>query len=145
MYSDDCTMLDVNKDQFRLYEDGEEFLGPEVPCLSATGALMYLTYNTRPDIAFAINLLTRFSSSPTRRHWNRIKHVIKYLKGTIDMGLFYSNNSKSLLVGYVDVGYLLDPHKDLSQIGYLFTCGGYYHIMAPTKQALLVTFSIMQK
>ena len=116
--------LDVNKDRFRPCENDEEFLGPEVPYLSAIGALMYLANNTRPDITFSINLLARFSSSPTRRHWNGIKHVFRYLRGTIDMGLFYSNDSKSLLVGYVDAGYLLDPHKGRSQTRYLFTCGG---------------------
>ena len=56
--------LDVNKDQFRPCENDKKFLGPEVPCLSAIGALMYLANNTRPDIAFAINLLARFSLFP---------------------------------------------------------------------------------
>ena len=49
-------------------EEDEEVLGPEVPYLSAIGALMYLTNNTRPDIAFAVNLLSRYSNAPTRRH-----------------------------------------------------------------------------
>ena len=39
------------------------------------------------------------------------------------MGLFYSNESKSELIGYADAGYLSDPHKARSQTGYLFTCG----------------------
>ena len=57
--------LDIHKDPFRPQEDNEELLGPEVPYLSAIGALMYLAYCTRPDIAFAINLLSRYSSAPT--------------------------------------------------------------------------------
>jgi len=36
---------------------------------------MYLANNTRPDIAFSVNLLARYSSSPTRRYWNEIKHI----------------------------------------------------------------------
>ena len=40
------------------------------------------------------------------------------------MGLFYSKESKHQLLGYADVGYLLDPHKAKSQIGYMFTCNG---------------------
>ena len=67
--------LDVNKDPFRPREKNEEVLGPEVPYLSAIGALMYLASHTRPDISFAANLLARFSSCPTRRHWNGIKHI----------------------------------------------------------------------
>ncbi|MBA0860150.1 hypothetical protein Goshw_014542 [Gossypium schwendimanii] len=50
-----------------------------------SNTLMYLANNTRPDIAFVVNLLARFSYSPTRRHWNGIKHVSRYLRGTIDM------------------------------------------------------------
>ena len=49
--------LDVKKDPFRPPEEGEELLGPEVPYLSAIGALMYLANCTRPDIAFSVNLL----------------------------------------------------------------------------------------
>ncbi|RVX09351.1 Retrovirus-related Pol polyprotein from transposon TNT 1-94 [Vitis vinifera] len=86
--------LDVKKDPFRPCENDEELLGPEVPYLSAIGALMYLANCTRPDIAFSVNLLARYSSAPTRRHWNGIKHILRYLRGTTDMGLFYSRESK---------------------------------------------------
>ena len=41
----------------------------------------------------------------------------------MDMGLFYSNAPKSNLIGYVDVGYLSNPHNGQSQTGHLFTCG----------------------
>ena len=57
--------LDVKKDPFRPQEDDEEILGPEVPYLSAIGALMYLANYTRLNIAFSVNLLTRYSSAPT--------------------------------------------------------------------------------
>ncbi|CAA7025795.1 unnamed protein product [Microthlaspi erraticum] len=52
--------LDVEKDPFRPCEDNEEVLGPEVPYMSAIGGLMYLANCTRPDIAFATNLLARY-------------------------------------------------------------------------------------
>ena len=64
--------LEVNKDPFRLKEENEKLLGPEVPYLSAIGALMYLANCTRPDIAFSVNLLARYSSAPTLRHWNGV-------------------------------------------------------------------------
>ena len=60
--------LEPHKDPFRPKEPDEEILDPEVPYLNAIGALMYLTQCTRPDIAFAVNLLARYSSEPTRRH-----------------------------------------------------------------------------
>ncbi|KAI3740406.1 hypothetical protein L2E82_30835 [Cichorium intybus] len=115
--------LNIDKDPFRQCEENEEVLGPEVPYLNAIGALMYLTNCTRPDISFAVNLLARFSSSPTKRHWKGIKHIFRYLRGTTDLGLFYPNNSKQGLVGYADAGYLSDPHKAKSQTRYVFMNG----------------------
>jgi len=71
--------FNVEKNLFRPREDNKEILGLELPYLSAIGALMYLVNCTSPDIAFATNLLVIFSSSPTRRYWNGIKHVFRYL------------------------------------------------------------------
>ena len=117
--------LEPHKDPFRPKEPDEEILGLEVPYLNAIGALMYLAQCTRLDIVFAVNLLAHYSSEPTRRHWNGIKNIFQYLKGTIDLRLFYSKESNSTgLVGYTDAGYKSDPHKARSQIGYLFYYNG---------------------
>ncbi|KAL4020715.1 hypothetical protein IC575_019496 [Cucumis melo] len=133
--------LDIKKDIFRPRKDNKELHGPGVPYLSAIGALMYLANNTRPDIVFLVNLLGRYSSSPTKRHWNEVKHVLHYLRGTIDMGLSYSNKSNFDLVGYPDAGYLSDPYKARSQTGYLFTCGGTAISWRSVKQTIMVTSS----
>ena len=77
--------LDPKKDLFRPLKDGEKILGPEVPYLNAIDALLYLAQCTRPDIAFSVNLLARFSSAPTRKHWNEIKYLFRYLHGTKDL------------------------------------------------------------
>ena len=84
---------------------------------------MYLANCTRLDIAFSVNLLARYSSALTLRHWNGVKHLLRYLRGTSDMGLFYSKVPKLELLGYTDAGYLSDPHKARSESGYVFTCG----------------------
>ena len=67
--------LEVNKDSFRPKKN-EELLGLEVPYLNAIDALMYLANCTRPNIAFSINLLTRYNFALTRKHWNEIKHIL---------------------------------------------------------------------
>ena len=72
--------LDPETDPFGPKKKDEEVLGPEVPYQSAIGALMYLASHTRPDICFAVILLSRFSSCPTQRHWNGIKHLFRYLQ-----------------------------------------------------------------
>ena len=100
---------------------------------------MYLANCTRPDIAFLVNLLARYSSAPTLRHSNGVKHVLRYLRGTTDMGLFYPNKSNPQLDGYADVGYLSDPHKGRSQIGYLFTYGNTAILWRSVKQTISST------
>ena len=113
--------LEPHKDLFRPKEPDKEILGPEVPYLNSIGCLMYLAQCTRPDIAFAVNLLARYSSKPIRKHWNGIKHIFRYLKGAIDLRLFYSKKSNNTgLVEYTDARYKSDPYKARSQTGYLF-------------------------
>jgi hypothetical protein len=53
-------------------------LGYEYTYLSVIGALMYLANNIRPNIAFAVNLLVRYSVTPTMCHWNGVKDVLRY-------------------------------------------------------------------
>ncbi|GKA61751.1 retrovirus-related pol polyprotein from transposon TNT 1-94 [Tanacetum coccineum] len=140
-FSNGVFSLDRELDSFRPKEHDEDILSPEIPYLSAIGALMYLASNTRPDIAFPVNLLARYSSESTRRYWNGIKHIFHYLCGTRDMGLFYQKNLKSKLVGYADAGYLSDPHKARSQTGYAFTYGDTAISWRSTKQSLTATSS----
>ncbi|KAM1348764.1 hypothetical protein COP2_003045 [Malus domestica] len=114
--------LDAKRDLFHPKEDEEEILEPKVPYLSAIGALLYLAQCTRPDISFNVNLLSRYSNVPTCRHWNGVKDIFRYLKGTTDSGLFYTHESPSVaapygpridsrLVGYVNARYLSDPYR----------------------------------
>jgi hypothetical protein len=65
------------------------------------GSLMYLT-NTRPDICFAVNTLSQFLVEPRRVHLVAAKHVMRYLKGTIDCGLSYDGDHDFTLSGYID-------------------------------------------
>ncbi|KAL0457968.1 UNVERIFIED_CONTAM: Secreted RxLR effector protein [Sesamum latifolium] len=136
--------LDVNKDPFCPPTHNDEILGPEVPYLSAIDALMYLANNTRPDIAFSVNLLARYSSTPTKRHQNGVKHILRYLRGTSDMRLYFERHEDvkaTNLVGYSDAGYLSDSHKAISQSGYVFMYGGTAISWHSTKQTLVATSS----
>ena len=133
--------LEVDKDLFHPKEENEKLLGPEVSYLSAIEALTYLANCTRPDIAFSVNLLARYSSTPTLRHWNGVKHLLRYLRGTSDIGLFYSKVPKPELLGYTDAGYLSDPYKARSQSGYVFTCGDTTVSWRSVKQTMVATSS----
>ena len=148
--------LDAKRDPFRPKADEEEILEPEVPYLSVIGALLYLAQCTRPNISFAVNLLARYSNAPTPRHWNGVKDIFRYLKGTTNLGLFYTRESPSVaapygpridsrLVGYTDVGYLSEPHRARSQTGYVFTVGDTAISWRSTKKMLVAKFSPCMK
>jgi hypothetical protein len=65
------------------------------------GLLMYLT-NTRPDICFAVNTLSRYLVEPRRVHLVATKHVMRYLKGMLDYGLCYTRDCDFRLYGHID-------------------------------------------
>jgi hypothetical protein len=113
-------VLEKDTDPFRPRQEREVVLGFEYPYLIAIGALMYLANNTRPDIAFVVNLLVKYGAAPTMYHWNGVKDILRYLQGTLDLGLFYPKNQDMSLIGYVDAGYLSDLHNNKSQIGFMF-------------------------
>ena len=66
---------------------------------------------------------------------------MQYFRGTSDMGLYYSKESKSQLIGYTNIGYLSDPHKARSQTGYVFTYSGMTISWRSVKQTMVVTSS----
>lgn len=120
----DLCSLDPTMDIFHKRKESELLLGPEKPYLSAIGALMYLVNQTRSNILFIMNMLARHNTQPTICHWNGIKRVLRYLQGTTDMGLYYSNTSPNEMLGYANGGYLSDPNDSKSQTGYVFLQGG---------------------
>ena len=80
------------------------------------GSLMYLT-NMRPDIFFAMKTLSQFLTDPRHVHLIAGKHILRYLKGTIDYGLKYEANQKINFEGYVDldwVGSAIDRKRKLA-------------------------------
>lgn len=80
---------------------------------SIVGGLRYLVH-TRPDIAFAVGIVSRYMERPTEMHFNVVKRILRYLKGTLDYGLVYSRGNKNnMLSGYSDsdLGGQIDDRK----------------------------------
>ncbi|GJS17553.1 retrovirus-related pol polyprotein from transposon TNT 1-94 [Tanacetum coccineum] len=65
------------------------------------GSLMYLTAS-RPDLVFAVCMCARYQAKPTKKHFEAIKRVFRYLKGTIHMGLWYPKDNAMSLTAYAD-------------------------------------------
>nr|GEX79172.1 hypothetical protein [Tanacetum cinerariifolium] len=75
-----------------------------VPYASAVGSIMYVVRCTRPDVAFAQNVTSRFQQDPGDLRWTNVKSILKYLKNTKDMFLVYEGDLKrELRTGYVFV------------------------------------------
>ena len=87
---------------------------------SAIGSLMYLSVCTRPDITYIVSNLARFSSKPTTDHWNAVKRVMRYLRGTTDLGIHYSSECSNELVGYSNADWGGDENDRKSTSGYVF-------------------------
>ncbi|GJR15215.1 retrovirus-related pol polyprotein from transposon TNT 1-94 [Tanacetum coccineum] len=64
-------------------------------------SLMYLT-SSRPDLVFAVCVCARYQAKPTEKHLYAVKRIFRYLKGTIDMGLWYSKDSCITLTAFAD-------------------------------------------
>ena len=90
---------------------------------SIIGSLRYVTDCTRPDIAYAVGVLSRFTSKPCNEHWHAIIRVMRYLIGTKNCGLFYKNYL-AIREGFCDADWNTLTGDSCSTTGYVFTLGG---------------------
>lgn len=94
----------------------------DVPYRKAVGLLMYASLGMRPDITYAVSVLSRFSENPGRAHWDAVKHMFRYLAGTKNLKLTYGAVQFDL-VGYTNTDGSM--HKDCKAIlGYAFLING---------------------
>nr|GFC34456.1 hypothetical protein [Tanacetum cinerariifolium] len=114
-----------------------------VPYASAVGSIMYAVRCTRPDVAFAQNITSRFQKNPRDIHWTTVKNILKYLRNTKDMFLVYGGDQKrELKVScYTDAGYLTNADDLKSQTGYVFVLNGGVVDWKSAKQSIFATSS----
>ncbi|RVW84500.1 Retrovirus-related Pol polyprotein from transposon TNT 1-94 [Vitis vinifera] len=84
---------------------------------------MYVMNCTRPDIAYSVSKLSRFTSNPGENHWKSIIRVLGYLKYTQNYGLHFTRYP-AVLEGYNDANWISDSKDSKSTSGYVFTLGG---------------------
>ena len=94
-----------------------------VPYASAVSSLMYAMVFTRPDLSQTVSMVSRYMHDPGHGHWEAVKGILRYIKGTIDVGLVFEKDStgKQDCIGYVDSDYAGDLDKRRSTTGYVFT------------------------
>jgi hypothetical protein len=94
-----------------------------VPYSSAVGSLMYAMVCTRPDIAHAMGVVSRYMNNLGKEHWEEVKWILRYLRGTATHALCFGG-SDTFLQGYVDSYMVGDKDNRRSTTGYVFTIGG---------------------
>ncbi|GJU02467.1 putative RNA-directed DNA polymerase [Tanacetum coccineum] len=94
-----------------------------VPYASAVGSLMYAMVCTRPDLAHAVGVVSRFLSNPGKKHWEAVKWIFRYLRGTSKLGITFGNG-KPMLVGFTDSDMAGNKDNMKSTSGYLMTFAG---------------------
>lgn len=86
------------------------------------GSLMYLTA-TRPDLMYGVSLISRFMANPTEQHWLAAKRLLRYLKGTTGLGIFYKKGGCKELIAYTYSDFAGDLDDRKSTSGYVFFLG----------------------
>jgi hypothetical protein len=92
-----------------------------VPYSSAVGSLMYAMVCSRPDLSYAMSLVSRYMANPGKIHWEAVKWIFRYLRGTSNSSLQFGKDREGL-VGYVDADFGADLDKRRSLSGYVL-CG----------------------
>ena len=116
------TPMELGK-KFAKLEDNESPLNTK-HYHSLIGSLTYASIATRPDISSAVSILSQFMSKPGKEHWVGVKRILRYIKGTLNYGLYYTATShkKIQLNGYAD-DWAGDQCTRRSTSGYVFQIG----------------------
>ena len=95
----------------------------KIPYASVVGSLMYAMVCTRPDIGYAVGVVSRFMSNRGREHWAAVKWILRYQKGTSSMCLRFGLG-KPLLEGFIDSDMSVDVGTNRSTSEYVMTYAG---------------------
>lgn len=120
----ECTPVMTPSDPNQPMCSFENSESSKFPYRELIGSLMYLAVATRPDIAHAVGIVSRYLEKPTTTHERAAKRILKYIKGTINFGIFFPSNDETLLSGYSDADYAGDSDMRRSTSGFVFMFGG---------------------
>ncbi|KAJ0970051.1 hypothetical protein J5N97_022928 [Dioscorea zingiberensis] len=109
---------------------------------SIIGSLRYLV-NTRPDIAYAIGIVSRFMEKPTSQHLAAVKQILRYIRGTLNLGCYYTRMEQGMakLVGYSDSDLSGDVDDHRSTTGVAYFLGGNLVTWVSQKQKVVALSS----
>jgi len=124
MYDSKPVRTPVNPDVKLVPSENPDDVCNQLMYQAVVGSLLYLSTKTRPDIAYAVSRVTRFCAKPTKEHWAAVKRILRYLKGTSNLGLLYREDTPAEITGYSDADWAGDVGDRKSTSGYVFLLGG---------------------
>ncbi|KAK9033561.1 hypothetical protein V6N11_049748 [Hibiscus sabdariffa] len=92
----------------------------QIPYASAIRSIMYAMICTRPDLSYALSMTSRYQANPGEGHWTAVKNILKYLRRTKDVFLFYGGEEELHIKGYTDASFQTDKDDSLSQSSFEF-------------------------
>lgn len=132
----DCKPVSTPYDsQVKLYPN-EGRIVTQLEYSRVIGSLMYAMTCTRPDIAYAVCKLSKYTSKPSHMHWQAVNGVLKYLKEAMNYGIIYSGYP-SVLKGFTDASWITEHEDHSSASGWIFTLGGGAVSWASKKQTCI--------
>ncbi|GJS53398.1 zinc finger, CCHC-type containing protein [Tanacetum coccineum] len=119
----DCTLVSTPMDTSEKLMTNNGYVVSQLEYSKVIGCLMYVMTCTRPDIAFVVGKLSRYTSNPNTQHWQAIQWVLKYLKKTMDYSLTYTGYP-SVLEGCSDASWISNNKDNSSTSDWVFLLGG---------------------
>nr|GEX95856.1 zinc finger, CCHC-type [Tanacetum cinerariifolium] len=138
---DDCFSMSTPMDLVEKLKPNTGKLVDQLEYSRAIGCLMYAMTSTRPDIAYLIGRLSRFTSNHSRQHSKAITRVFKYLRGTMNYGLSYVGYP-SVLEAYSDASWINHVEDSSFTSGRVFLLGGGAISWAFKKQTYITGFTM---
>jgi hypothetical protein len=117
-------MIGRSKTRDDPYHHTEEEVVDKQHYITAIGAFIYSTTYIRPDLGFTTSILARHSQNSKARHWNIVKHLMQYLRGTEDLGLQYRKAENRETTSFANSNFKTDGVAEKFQTGYIFIRDG---------------------
>jgi hypothetical protein len=95
-----------------------------IPYASTIGSIMYAMICTRPDVSYALSVMSRYQSNYGEAHWTIVKNILKYLRRTKQAFLVFEDEEELVVKGYSDASFQTNVEDSKSQSGFVFCLNG---------------------
>ncbi len=118
-----CKPISIPLEQnVKLSADEGDFVDDTTIYIHIVGSLIYMTI-TRPNLSYAVGVVSQFMQTPRKPHLDAVRRILRYIKHTLQCGIFYQAKSKLQVHGYTDVNWAGNASDKRSTSGFMFSFG----------------------